>query len=80
MIRNVRCTHQSVGICWHMNACHVPRTHYNMCTSFNTGASTCGRNLIEASATIGDWAFLFAHSKYCVTIRVFATIGDLGYY
>ena len=32
-----------------------------MCTSFYTGTSTCGRNLIEACAIIGDWAFIFSH-------------------
>ena len=41
----------------------------------------CERNLIEACATIGDWAFIvFAHCKYCAAIRDCATIGDLGYY
>ena len=59
MPRNVHCTHHTVGICRHMNACHAPCILYNMCTSFYTGASTCGHNLIEACATIGDWAFIF---------------------
>ena len=36
--------------------------HTTTCTSFYTGTSTCGCNLIEACATIGDWAFImFLH-------------------
>ena len=62
MLRNVRCAHHTVGICRHMNACHAPCTLYNnVCTLFDTGTSTCERNLIEACATTGDRAFIFLH-------------------
>ena len=64
-----------------MNACHASCTLYNMCTSFYTGTSTCGRNLIEACATIGDWAFIF--SPILNTVLLLETVllfGDLGYY
>ena len=60
MLWNVRCSHHTLGICRHMNSCHAPCTHCNMCTSFYTGASMCRRNLIEACASIGDWAFIFS--------------------
>ena len=32
MLRNVRCTHHTLGICRHMNSCHAPRP----CTLYNT--------------------------------------------
>ena len=30
MLRNVHCTHHTLGICRHMNSCHAPCTLYNM--------------------------------------------------
>ena len=60
-LRNVRCIHHTVDICRHMKACRAPYTLYNMCISFYTATSRCGRNLIEVCATILDWAFLFWH-------------------
>ena len=45
MLRNIRCTHYTVGIYRHMNACHAPCTLYNMRIRFYTGTGTCGRNL-----------------------------------
>ena len=52
-----------------MNSCHAPCTLYSMCTSFYTGTSVCRRNLIEACATIGDWAFIFSHVLNTVLLK-----------
>ena len=67
MLHDVRSRHTE-GICRHMNACHAPCTHYNMCTSFYTGTSTCGCNLTEVCATIGDWVFIFSHNLNTVVL------------
>ena len=62
-----------------MNACHAPCTLYMY--SFYTGTSARGHNLIKASATIGDWAFIFLHILNAVLLlETCATIRDLCYY